>query len=124
MTEMVTALSATSLCPINILSLLALALAWHRRFILLSTSINGLMSRVLENDGSVPVRDEIDTLSVLFDMRVLPLNHSTSTLTSVSTALPSVVVQIIDKLVPAYKTSSEMLMVMLGLETTRYRRKL
>ena len=80
------------------------------------------MDRILVNDGFMPLRDEIDTLSVLLDMRALPLNHSTSTFTSLSTALLSVMLQKSINLVPAYKIPPGVVTATLGFETARYGR--
>ena len=69
------------------------------------------------NDGFVPVREGIKTLSVLLDIGVLPLNQVTLTEMSLSTAALMEMPQTTDKFVPAYKVFFGKVTLILGVGT-------
>ena len=69
------------------------------------------------NDGLVPERGDMKTLSVLLDMSELPLSHVTSTEMSLSTAVLMEIPQITGRFVPAYKVPSGMVTLILGTGT-------
>ena len=57
------------------------------------------------NNGRSPERREIETLSLSLERDVLPLNHLTFTDTLLSTYELRLIVQINDRLVPAYRAA-------------------
>ena len=73
--------------------------------------------RVLVNDGFVPDRREIETLSVPLDMIVLSFSQVTSTETVLTTSMLREMLQVTGKSVPAYKEPSGRATLMLGVGT-------
>ena len=69
------------------------------------------------NDGFVPERDDMKTLSVSLDTSVLPFNQVTLTEISLSTAALIEILQATDKFVPAYKVPLGKTTLMLGVGT-------
>ena len=66
------------------------------------------------NDGFVPTRGDTKTLSVPFDISVLPLNQVTSTEMSLSTAVLMAIPQMTVEFVPAYNVLLDRVTFMLG----------
>lgn len=85
--------------------------------LVLSISVSGVMVRVLVNDGFMPERRETETLSVSLDMGVLSFNQVTLTETLLTTAVLRVILQMSERLVPAYKEPSGKVILMLGTDT-------
>ena len=70
------------------------------------------------NDGFLPTRGDSKTLSVSFDIVVLPLNQATLTEMSLSTAALMEIPQMTVKFVPAYTVLLDRVTFMLGGGTT------
>ena len=73
--------------------------------------------RMLVNDGFVPDRREMETLSVSLDMTVLSFSQVTSTEIVLTTSVLRAMLQVTSKSVPAYKESSGRVTLMLGVGT-------